>query len=99
MHQGMQSRQTPDGHHADGDSDQGDDNAAENINEAHLTIVRDRQRKMGMEKQTRRQRAGGGGEEGCKEAIPQWRIVAAIEGLRKNQRGGNRGTEEGADGA
>ena len=40
-----------------------------------------------------------GGEEGSKEAIPQWRIVAAIEGLRKNQRGGNRGTEEGADGA
>jgi hypothetical protein len=29
MHQGMQSRQTPDGHHADGDGDQGDDNAAE----------------------------------------------------------------------
>jgi hypothetical protein len=98
MHQGVQARQTPDGHHADGDSDQGDDNAAENIDEAHLTIVRDRQRKMGMEKQPVVNAPAAAASRG-KEAIPQRRIVAAVEGLRKNQRGGNRGAEEGADGA
>ena len=98
MHQGMQSRQTPDGHHADGDSDQGDDNAAENINEAHLTIVR-----IGSEKWGWKNRpvvnAPAAAARRSKEAIPQWRIVAAIEGLRKKSARRQPGTEEGADGA
>ncbi len=39
MHQGVQARQTPDGHHADGDSNQGDDHAADDIDEVHLAIM------------------------------------------------------------
>ncbi len=99
MHQGVQARQTPDGHHADGDSNQGDDHAADDIDEVHLAIMGDRQREMGMEKQPGRQRARGGGKQRRKKTIPQRRLVAAVEGLRKNQRGGHRGAKEGADGA
>ena len=99
MHQRVQARQTPDGDHTDSDSDQGDDHAADDIDEVHLAIVRDRQREVGVEKQPGRQRARGGGKHRGKQTIPQRRLVAAVQGLRKNQRGGHRGAEEGADGA
>jgi hypothetical protein len=83
VHQRMQPRQAPDGHHSYGNGDKRHDSAAEDINEMHLRINGDGQREMGMEEQIGRQGARRR-QQGSEQPVPQRHIVTAVEGLRKN---------------
>ena len=73
----MQMRQAPDANHTDSDGDNSHYRAAENIDEAHRLIMLDGQRELRVKEQACGQRAGGGGQQRGKQAIPQRRVVTA----------------------
>ena len=99
MHQPMQARKTPYRDHAQRNGD-GDHNcAAENVRDLHLAIVGEREREVGMEKQAGGQRTGSGGHQRREEFVPERDVIVTAQRLGEDQRSGDGGAEQCADGA
>lgn len=99
MEQAVNVREAPQRHHAERDGDQRHDGAAEDVRQPSYIVGVELQGEIGHEEHLGGDRAGGGGNQRGEQPIPQRRFVIARQGLREDQRGGDRRAEHRADGA